>query len=498
MATKASATLFFFLTIFFFVPLSHGKKQSEALTQLYKAKLKKDSPVDTGRFRPIRDRNVPKVFPQEGMKERDRIDKLPGQPNVVFSQYGGYVTVNESAGRAFYYYFVEAKKAKHSLPLLLWLNGGPGCSSLGYGAMEELGPFRIHSDGKTLYKNPFAWNHAANVLFLESPAGVGFSYSNTTSDVVNGGDKRTASDNYVFLLNWLERFPEYKNRDFYLAGESYAGNYVPQLAHTILHYNNVANKTLVSLKGIIIGNAVINDLTDMIGMYDYYASHALISDDTWLQIKKYCNFSADSATVSDECMNGLNEAGKNVRNIDIYNIYAPLCYSPNLTAEPTKASVLNFNPCSDYYVHAYLNSPEVQNALHANVTKISYDWEACSDVIQNWGDSASTIIPILQELMENGIRVWVYSGDTDGRIPVTSTKYSLNKMKLPVKTAWYPWFLNGEVGGYTQVYKGGLTFATVRGAGHQVPSYSPQRALSLITHFLAGTPLPNSTLIHNY
>ncbi|XP_058221919.1 serine carboxypeptidase-like 40 [Rhododendron vialii] len=499
MATKASAVLFFFLTISFFIPLTHAKKQTEALSQLYKAKLRKNSPVDKGRFGLIQDRNGPKVFPQEGMKERDRIDKLPGQPKAGFDQYGGYVTVNESAGRAFYYYFVEAQKAKHYLPLLLWLNGGPGCSSLAYGAMQELGPFRVHSDGKTLYKNPFAWNHAANVLFLESPAGVGFSYSNTTSDVTSGGDRTTSSDNYVFLLNWLERFSEYKNTEFYIGGESYAGHYVPQLAHTILHFNKLANKTLVNLKGIIIGNAVINDLTDNIGMVDYFGSHSLISDQAQLQIRKHCNFSDDDAAArSAECRSGLTEANRVFDDIDVYNIYGPVCFSPNLTAKPIKASVLNFDPCTDNYVHAYLNSPEVQKAMHANVTKISYDWEACSDVIQKWRDSPSTIIPLLQELMENEVRVWVFSGDTDGRVPVTSTKYSLNKMKLPVKTAWHPWFLNGEVGGYTEVYKGDLTFVTVRGAGHQVPSLSPPRALALISHFLAGTTLPNSTSIQHY
>lgn len=89
---------------------------------------------------------------------------------------------------------------------------------------------------------------AANVLFLESPAGVGFSYSNKSSDYGENGDKRTAEDNYVFLVNWLERFPEYKNRDFYITGESYAGHYVPQLAHTILQHNS----TIINLKGIMV------------------------------------------------------------------------------------------------------------------------------------------------------------------------------------------------------------------------------------------------------
>ncbi|KAL3651661.1 hypothetical protein CASFOL_004663 [Castilleja foliolosa] len=112
-----------------------------------------------------------------------------------------------------------------------------GCSSLSYGAMQELGPFRVKSDGKTLFINEYAWNKVANVLFLESPAGVGFSYSKTKIDYTSGGDKRTAKDNYVFLVNWLERFPEYQNRDFYIAGESYAGHYVPQLADIILNQN---------------------------------------------------------------------------------------------------------------------------------------------------------------------------------------------------------------------------------------------------------------------
>lgn len=91
----------------------------------------------------------------------------------------------------------------------------------------------------------------ANILFLESPAGVGFSYSNTTSDYVTG-DKRTAADSYTFLVNWFDRFPEYKTRDFYITGESYAGHYVPQLSKLILDNNEVTNQTFINLKGIAV------------------------------------------------------------------------------------------------------------------------------------------------------------------------------------------------------------------------------------------------------
>ncbi|XP_038719994.1 serine carboxypeptidase-like 40 [Tripterygium wilfordii] len=486
------------ITVSFFVNTIQCKRhQEQALSNLYKSKMNLNAGIDTTIFDAKHTMiNKANFQCQAGLKERDRIDRLPGQPNVDFAHYGGYVTVDKSAGRALYYYFVEAAPPQptESLPLLLWLNGGPGCSSLAYGAMEELGPFRVRSDGKTLFRNRYSWNNAANMLFLESPAGVGFSYSNRTSDYDDlAGDRSTAADNYVFLVNWLQRFPEYKGGEFYISGESYAGHYVPQLAHTILHHNKICNKTIINLKGIIIGNAVINDEADIRGRYDYLESHAVISDDTGYQIRKYCNFSPEAVKQSSQCSKATEEARKNMEFLDIYNIYAPNCFNDNVTVKPKPGSILNFDPCSDYYVITYLNRPDVQAAMHANVTKLTHDWQPCSDVLGEWKDSPSTILPILKELTENKLRVWVFSGDTDGRIPVTATKYSIKKMKLDVKTLWHPWFIAGEVGGYTQVYEGELTFATVRGAGHEVPSYQPIRALSLIKHFLHGTPLPDTS-----
>lgn len=164
-----------------------------------------------------------------GDQNLDKITELPGEPkNVDFDQYSGYVTVNEEAGRALFYWFIESplNRRPETRPLILWLNGGPGCSSVAYGAAEEIGPFRIRPDGKTLYFNPYAWNKCkssmifvlyyvlsefhlrfalfqlffsvANTLFLESPAGVGFSYTNTTSDLYTSGDKRTGKT-YLLL-----------------------------------------------------------------------------------------------------------------------------------------------------------------------------------------------------------------------------------------------------------------------------------------------------------
>ncbi|KAL6961182.1 Serine carboxypeptidase-like 25 [Sarracenia purpurea var. burkii] len=127
----------------------------------------------------------------EDEEEADRILALPGQPKVSFQQFSGYVTVNEVAGRALFYWLTESVRDPFSKPLVVWLNGGPGCSSVAYGASEEIGPFRINKTASGLYLNKFSWNAAANLLFLETPAGVGFSYTNRSSDLLDTGDRRT-------------------------------------------------------------------------------------------------------------------------------------------------------------------------------------------------------------------------------------------------------------------------------------------------------------------
>ncbi|XP_004292826.1 PREDICTED: serine carboxypeptidase II-3-like [Fragaria vesca subsp. vesca] len=496
MKMKVSCLLLLLSFQFTFLNISCRAKQIDTLNKLLQQSRKSGlnpprSQSSTDIVFDVEDDQYSPVYigSQDGAKEADKIDALPGQPTegAEFNQYSGYVTVNPKAGRALFYYFVESPQDSSSKPLVLWLNGGPGCSSFGYGAMEELGPFRVNNDKISLFANDYAWNNVANVLFLESPAGVGFSYSNTSSDYGNVGDKRTAEDSYAFLVNWLERFPEYKNRDFFITGESYAGHYVPQLAYTIVQQNKITNQTKINLKGIAIGNAWIDDNTSAWGIVDYLWTHALSSDETNAGIHKYCDFTSENS--SDLCDNYVHQLYKEKGQIDIYNIYAPLCLEDGSKTTPSSVgSVFEFDPCSDEYVEAYLNLAEVQAALHVKPTQ----WTACGGV--GWTDSPETILPTIQSLIETGIRVWIYSGDTDARVPVTASRYSINTLNLPVETPWRPWNSTpDEVGGYVVGYKG-LTFATVRGAGHKVPSYQPQRSLVFISSFLQGTlpPAPPS------
>ncbi|KAH8497262.1 hypothetical protein H0E87_019808 [Populus deltoides] len=149
-----------------------------------------------------------------------------------------------------------------------------------------------------------------------------------------------------------------------------------------------------------------------------------------------------------------------------------------------------YDPCTERYSKVYFNRPEVQKALHANVTGIPYPWETCSNIVGDyWADSPLSMLPIYKELIAAGLRIWVYSGDTDAVVPVTATRYSIDALKLPTIINWYPWYDGGKVGGWSQVYTG-LTFVTVTGAGHEVPLHRPRQAFILFMSFLGNKSMP--------
>ncbi|XP_047313040.1 serine carboxypeptidase-like 31 [Impatiens glandulifera] len=421
----------------------------------------------------------------------DLVKNLPGQPKVSFKHYAGYVNVNQQNGRSLFYWFYEASTLPEKKPLVLWLNGGPGCSSVGYGATQEIGPFIVDPDGHTLKFNTYAWNQEANMLFLESPVGVGFSYSNITADYDKLGDDFTANDSYAFLQNWFVKFPSYRNRIFYIAGESYAGKYVPELADLILNKNK--NSSLfINLKGILLGNPETFDAEDWKGQMDYAWSHAVVSDETHNTIQTSCDFYSNDTWSNKDCKDAVDEVLKQYKEIDIYSLYTPTCSSPATIMLNTNSKMLprilgGYDPCLDNYATKYYNRPDVQRALHVSSHGIHVkNWTICNHkIFTNWLDSKESVLPIYTRLIGAGMRIWVYSGDTDGRVPVLSTRYSLNTLKLPITKSWRPWYYQKQVGGWFQEYKG-LTFATFRGAGHAVPIFNPGGSLAFFSSFLRG------------
>ncbi|WCJ44347.1 serine carboxypeptidase-like 40 [Euphorbia peplus] len=178
-----------------------------------------------------------------------------------------------------------------------------------------------------------------------------------------------------------------------------------------------------------IGNAAIDDEALFRGRYDYFGSHALISPETSEIIRNNCSYLVQSGqrNSSQECISALEKTIFDTRGINIYNIYVPVCPSVDLTSKPEKASVTKFDPCKDY-VNGYLNRAQVQEAMHANVTKLDHEWTHCSRLTR-WNDKATSTLSLLQEFMDNGLRVLIYSGDVDGVVPVTSTQYAVEEIE---------------------------------------------------------------------
>ncbi|XP_065044932.1 serine carboxypeptidase-like 42 [Musa acuminata AAA Group] len=443
----------------------------------------------------------------EGYPEEDLVVRLPGQPKVGFRQYAGYVDVDEKAGRTLFYYFAEADGDAHAKPLTLWLNGGPGCSSVGGGAFTELGPFFPRGDGRGLRLNKMSWNKVSNLLFVESPAGVGWSYSNTTSDY-NCGDESTANDMYKFLLRWYDKFPEFRLKNLFLTGESYAGHYIPQLANVLLDHNQHSTGFKFNIKGVAIGNPLLKLDRDAPATYEFFWSHGMISDEIGLTIMNQCDFEdytfSNPHNVSKACNDAIEKANIIVGDyINEYDVILDVCY-PSIVEQElrlrkyvTKMSV-GVDVCMSVERYFYFNLPQVQLALHANRTKLPYSWGMCSGLLNySSTDGDINILPLLKKIIRHGTPVWVFSGDQDSVVPLLGSRTLVRELahdlNFRVTVPYGVWFYKGQVGGWVTEYGNLLTFATVRGASHMVPYAQPARALRLFTSFIHGQRLPNST-----
>ncbi|KAH0780969.1 hypothetical protein KY290_000567 [Solanum tuberosum] len=391
----------------------------------------------------------------------------------------------------------------------------PGCSSVGFGAFMEHGPFQPGKDGR-LIKNNYSWNLESNMLYVESPIGVGFSYSNTSSDYTNWDDVATAKENLQFILNWLEKFPEYKNSELFLAGESYAGHYIPQLTILLLDYNRKPNVKPIKLKSIALGNPLL-DLEISVKSSEYLWSHGAISDELLTMKRTICNetrllLESIHNNMSNECSEVWELTNEEMgSDTDMGDLLAPICVSSGAAGQlgvlGTLATIHKKDvrkigdPCLTDRINMYLNKPEVQKALHANTTHLPYAWDFCLGHLQyQRGDLAINVIPLLSNILKENIQVLLYSGDQDTKIPLTQTrkiaKLLARDLKLVALDKYGPWYDDMQIGGWSQSYGGViegknvtyLTFATVRGAAHEVPYTSPSQALTLFRAFLKGQP----------
>mmetsp|Transcript_20549 Transcript_20549/g.31298 ORF Transcript_20549/g.31298 Transcript_20549/m.31298 type:complete len:186 (-) Transcript_20549:945-1502(-) len=161
----------------------------------------------------------------------ERFVQLPQASGSMPSpSYSGYLDV--SSTKSLHYVLVESQGDPTKDPLVIWFNGGPGCSSL-LGFIQEHGPWVFEDEASAfgdIHANEYPWNLNANVVYIESPAGVGYSYAAEDVDRTHS-DLSQSVDAFIAFEKLMEKFPEFvtQNNKIFISGESYGGIYVPYL-----------------------------------------------------------------------------------------------------------------------------------------------------------------------------------------------------------------------------------------------------------------------------
>lgn len=470
-----------------------------------------------------------------GAPDEALVESLPGFSGSFPSRhYAGYITADDEDRHTLYYYFVTSSNNPATDPLILWMNGGPGCSSFD-GFIYEHGPFSFEANGTSgglpsLTINPYSWTKVASIIYLDSPAGVGFSYSNVTKDY-STGDFKTSKDVHAFLLKWFEEYPEFQLNPFYVSGESYAGVYVPTVVREIVTGIQNGTKPIINLKGYLIGNGVTDEVFDGDALVPFVHGMGLISDQLYKEVQRVCNSSYWNATDS-ACIAKLDELNEDVSALNVYNILEP-CYHDTSVQDgivmvhglpqsfrslgereralpirrrmfgrawplmqPVRpgrvpswpALGLTSVPCLDFEIaNRWMNDPSVRKAIHAQPVSVIGIWTVCADI--SYDHDAGSMLPYHKYLLNEGYRALIYSGDHDMCVPFTGSEAWTRSMGYEVVTDWHPWFTNNQVSGYAIVYGKNLTFVTIKGSGHTVPEYKPQEAFNFFKQWLSGESL---------
>ncbi|CAI7585587.1 unnamed protein product [Penicillium manginii] len=435
-----------------------------------------------------------------GTKEREIDGKLEAydlrvkkvDPSVLgvdpdVKQYSGYLDDNENDKHLFYWFF-ESRNDPENDPVVLWLNGGPGCSSL-TGLFMELGPSSINAEIKTVY-NDYSWNSNASVIFLDQPVNVGYSYSGSAvSSTVAAG-----KDVYALLSLFFKQFPQYAKQDFHIAGESYAGHYIPQFASEILSHK----KRNINLKSVLIGNG----LTDGLTQYEYYRPMA-------------CGDGGYPAVLDEGTCQSMDNALPRCQQM-IQACYdsesAWVCvpasiYCNNALLAPYQRTGQNVydvrGKCEDEsnlcykgmgYVSEYLNQANVREALGAEVD----GYDSCNfDINRNFlfnGDWMKPFHRLVPGLLEQ-IPVLIYAGDADFICNWLGNKAWTEALEWPGQKKFAGLELDdlvieqnkhtGKKIGQVKSH-GNFTFMRLYGGGHMVPMDQPESSLEFFNRWLGG------------
>ena len=439
---------------------------------------------------------------------QDQVSTLVGLNEPInFNQFSGYLNLGETK-KNIHYWLVESESNPSKDPLVFWTNGGPGCSGL-IGFLTEQGPFRPDANGQ-LKMNEWRWNKIANMVFLEQPVGVGFSYSDDTSDY-KIGDDQAAKDNLQTILEFLKKFPEFANSPLYITSESYGGHYMPTLAWEIIQYNeNVVSvgRQLLNFKGFAVGNPYTDYYSGVGAEMETYWGKQLLPKPSWDKYVAAGCLEPVNLLNNSVCSSLMLDFMKKIGNLNPYALDYPVCLSAQqvwlnehmFSNQESEIRSLHrgvplkdeYEPCEDNYSADYLNREDVKNDLHV---KTNIQWDECSRTVKyEYVDKMKPMEKYYNKILNSksipDLNILVYSGDDDGVCGTVGTQKWIYDLGFPVKSLWKTWEVDGQMAGYVTAFNtpfsndSRLKFATVHFAGHEVPTYKPKEAFILFQSYL--------------
>ncbi|GKD37393.1 serine carboxypeptidase-like protein 13 [Tanacetum coccineum] len=298
----------------------------------------------------------------EVIESRFLVKTLPGfHGDLPFTLETGYIGVGESEDVQFFYYFIESEGNPKEDPIMLWLTGGPGCSGLS-GLFYQIGPLTINYTNSTLEKaileiNPYSWIKAASIIFLDQPAGTGFSYAKTSKAYITN-DTSSTIHAYDFLTKWLVDHPKFINSPLYVGGDSYSGIVLPMIVQEIYNGNEAKEGTYINIKGYVLGNPFTDTSADYNSRIPYAHNMALLSDAIYKSVDENCRGEYLNVDPKNNlCVHDLDVVEKCLGRVRMPQILEPYCDTTStLTSDIIRRDLgaLDTNPVD------ISSSPQVQ------------------------------------------------------------------------------------------------------------------------------------------
>ncbi|OHE93420.1 hypothetical protein CORC01_11285 [Colletotrichum orchidophilum] len=430
-----------------------------------------------------------------------------------------------------FFWLFESKHRPSNDPVILWMTGGPGASSIGYGNLMELGPCRIAPEGGYTIDNPYGWNTNATLIFVDQPVSVGYS---TGSNIPRGLQEASQMMDQ-FLRQLMIAFPQYADLDFYIAGESYGGSWVPALASTILDNQAVSHHKIphnlnsnsaatdfvvqnngqhgaweqspthlpslvspINLKGILIGNGLIRLRVQNPGTFEALCSgpDSLLSTSQcleWAPLNLWCekNLGVCEGTGDDEgwlsraCIE-THEKCSSMSGFVVENMKRnPYDWRRSCDDGPSEECYAEMA-----HIDAFLNQTKVKVALGVD-EDVSFEGSSY-EILKQWervGDLWKSSDAYVNNLLDEGIRVLIYVGDKDLYCNAAGMRRLVNE-----GLAWHghpffrfremiPWYHETKQAGRWKSYKE-LTYAEIFNSGHLAPFDLPAESASLINSWI--------------